>query len=85
MSEVVTAANLDELLHHQRWLQERLAEYARNYLRLHEELQGLDPESDEHATVKGDLYACAAQLEMTSGDVVQVMDEVIDALPDDDA
>ena len=74
--------SLDELLHHKGWLVEQLAEHARAYLTTLERLSTLEPTSDAHATLEGRLYAQAAQLKMTAGDVVKATDELTDALPD---
>ncbi len=83
MNQLSTAANLDELLHHRGWLLEQLAENAKAYLTMLEQLTTLEQESDAYAALEGRLYAQAAQLEMSAGDVVKVMDELTDALPED--
>lgn len=84
MRQVVAPPNLDELLHHKQWLQEQLAENARTYLDMLERLKSEKPDSDAYATLDGRLYAQAAQLEMDAGDIVKAMDDITDALPDDD-
>ena len=84
MNQTNPASSLETLLAHKRWLLEQLAENARAYLNTLEKLSALEPESDAHAALEGRLYAQAAQLEMSAGDAVVVMDEATDLLPDDD-
>jgi DNA-binding IclR family transcriptional regulator len=79
-----TPQDLDELLQHEKWLRGELAESAKRYLKTLERLQALNPDSDEYATLDGELYAQAAQVEMDASDIVKVADDILDALPDED-
>lgn len=81
---VATPSELDELTRHERWLREQLAENAKRYLEMLKELQTLDSDSDEYATLNGELYAQVAQVEMDAADVTKIADDILDALPDDD-
>lgn len=64
-------------------LLEELADEARAYLALIERLRDL-PEGDERDTAQGELYASISHLKSHSEATLERLDDLVDALPEDE-